>query len=92
MIKTYKKVLNKVLKRPTKPHLYPELTPLKFNFITSEDFLFERILYIRKVLTNPDNYRNAPDKNALNIELYGLLSKYQDIVMKKVNLNEVEED
>lgn len=89
MSKTYKKVLNKVLKKLTKPHLYPEF---KFNFMTSEDFLFERILYIRKVLADPDNYRNAPDKNVLNIELYGLLSKYQDIVMKKVNLNEMEED
>lgn len=91
MIKIYKKVLNKVLKKLTKPHLYPELTPLEFNFMTSEDFLFERILYIRYVLANPDRYTGAPDKNALNIELYGLLRKYQEIVMKKVNLDEVED-
>lgn len=88
MSKTYKKALGKL----TKPYHYPELQPLKFNFITSEDFLFERIIYIRKVLADSDNYRNAPDRNALNIELYGLLNKYQNIVMKKVNLDEVEED
>lgn len=64
--------------------------PLTYEFITYEDFLFNRILYIREVLANPDMYSGTPDNNALNIELYGLLNKYQEIVMKKVNLDEVE--
>lgn len=68
-----------------------ELTPLSFKFITNEDYLFERILYIRDVLANPDRYTGAPDKNALNIELYDLFRKYQEIVMKKINLDEVED-
>lgn len=76
----------------TKPLETIELTPLSFKFMTTEDCLFERIVYIRDVLDNPDRYMGAPDKDALNIELYGLLNKYQEIVMKKVNLDEVEED
>lgn len=68
-----------------------ELASLSFKFVTYEDYLFARILYIRDVLANPDRYTGAPDKNTLNIELYGLLNKYQEIVMKKVNLDEVED-
>lgn len=75
----------------TKPLETIELTPLSFKFITNEDYLFERILYIRDVLANPDRYTGAPDKNALNIELYDLFRKYQEIVMKKINLDEVED-
>lgn len=76
----------------TKPLETIEFAPMTYNFVTYEDDLFKRIVYVRGVLANPNIYIGAPDKNDLNIELYGLLRKYQEIVMEKVNLNEVKED
>lgn len=68
----------------------PTIKPPMFKFRTYDDFLFERILYIRDVLVNADRYTNAPDENALNTELFRLLRDYQNIVSKKVNLDEKE--
>lgn len=76
----------------TKPLETIELAPSSFKFMTSSDYLFERILYIRDVLANPDRYTGAPDKDALNIELYGLVSKYLEIIAKKVSLDEEEDE
>lgn len=67
------------------------IKPPMFKFRTYDDFLFERILYIRDVLVNADRYTNAPDENALNTELFRLLVEYEDAIGKKINMN-VEED
>lgn len=69
----------------------PTIKPPMFKFRTYDDFLFERILYIRDVLVNADRYTNAPDENALNTELFRLLVEYEDAIGKKINMN-VEED
>lgn len=69
----------------------PTIKPPMFKFRTYDDFLFERILYIRDVLVNADRYTNAPDEDALNNELFRLLVEYEDAIGKKINMN-VEED
>lgn len=79
-----------LFKKPLETELI-ELKPMTYNFVTYEDYLFKRIIYISDVLANPDRYISAPDKDALNIELYGLVSKYLEIIAKKVNLDEVED-
>lgn len=69
----------------------PIATLMPFKYKTNEDFLFERILYIREVLSNPQRYIDAPDGNALNTELFRLLVEYEDAIGKKINMK-VEED
>lgn len=64
---------------------------MPFKYKTNEDFLFERILYIREVLSNPQRYIDAPDENALNTELFRLLVEYEDAIGKKINMK-VKED
>lgn len=62
---------------------------IPFKFMTYEDYLFERILYIREVLANTHRYIDAPDENTLNAELFRLIVDYEDAIGKKIDENGV---
>lgn len=81
----------KLFREPLETVELPTIKPPMFKFRTYDDFLFERILYIREVLANPDRFIDAPDEDALNNELFRLLVEYEDAIGKKINMN-VEED
>ena len=81
----------KLFRKPLETVEIPTIKPPMFKFRKYDDFLFERILYIREVLANPDRFIDAPDEDALNNELFKLIRDYQNIVSKKVNLDEKED-
>lgn len=80
-----------LFRKPLETVELPTIRPPKFKFITYDDFLFERIVYIRDVIANLDRYIDAPDENSLNAELFRLLVEYEDAIGKKINMK-VKED
>ena len=60
------------------------IQPTLFTFVSHEDWVFERIMYIRNTLNRPGMYIWLPNGEDLLEELVELCGIYCDLISKKV--------
>ena len=60
------------------------IQPTIFTFVSHEDWVFERIMYIRNTLNRPGMYIGLPNGEDLLEELVELCGIYCDLISKKV--------
>lgn len=75
------------------PKNYKTVDILKSEFISFDELLLERIIYLSMVIRNRDKCANAPSDLSLYAELIEIIKLYQDKVVKKsLNLINEQED
>lgn len=75
------------------PKSYKTVDILKSEFISFDELLLERIIYLDMVIRNPNKHANAPSDISLYSELIEIIKLYQDTVVKKsLNLINKQED
>lgn len=60
------------------------IQPTIFTFVSHEDWVFERIMYIRNTLNRPGMFIGLPNGGDLLEELVELCGIYCDLISKKV--------